>query len=818
MRKRRSNQQAGIFLVIFSLTIPVLLGLVVLAVDCGALYFARLRLTKVARVATGTGLNVLALRGWGAMVADPEQNRSLGLKTANILSNSAIPPATAANQVLATEMHQSALYALKNYYPKDFESLNPGASPSHLWYKDRYGNSTRMPPRSSLDPTDSSLNITIRYAIRTYLLGSLSHVIGTPGLCGDGGDESVHRCWVESSPTLNTKTGRLRPANVMMLLDVSGSMAGVKINKLIEAAATFIDMFNPRHDRFAFIPYATTADTGAPPTLSALEDTTGSGAPDWLPIKRVIQGYQGQVGGQTNHCDALIQAIRAIENNPQLRTDKNTPKFVVLFTDGAPNVYRLNFCEGSDCSQTPALLQAALNSGPVNANASSPGWYGWTVKWDKREVFRRVWPHDTCPTDGSGGGEVPPTPPGTGIPECDPVWAFPKVIAGTPGPELSYSEVSNHLRLHETLGEFYFKGGSRDGKTLRELGFSLKFRDWGSIAAAYQSPEAFRWHGPSYLVHSSFQIRRDFSLIDRIPQELLGLTAPVTCGPGSRAPFPGHRTNSAPHVADKYNHSRYFASRVVDANWRWNGNASDDSEGKAGKTGLTIDQLRNAPPYFDQPHTLQGNPNDSPGCLTTLQSSVPFTTAQIHVGDKFVSNAASTLTRGEAVKTAELPYYCALRAADWLRSQYNVVVFVVGLGTRASSIYNDECEDPLQNPLDPDSRKDRFLQRLAFGPESLSDATGIFSGNASGLSWSTQSDFRFRTETLRSCTNHPLAGQDVEVGYSEERFNSSSAGYSPSEHGFSSDHLGAYFPVSDPEELKIIFGEIAKRILLRLAT
>jgi hypothetical protein len=830
MAYRRKHRQAGIFLILFSFTLPVLLGLLVLAIDCGALYLARLRLTKVARVASGTGLNVMALRGWGPLVADqaPQPTGSglnLGLRTANVAISP--PQETQANQALLTEIHQSALDALKTYFPRDFESLNSGVGPSYLWYKDRSGNSSRTPSLNSLDLQDSSVSITIRYAVKTYLLNSLSQIIGTSGMCSDGGDESARRCWIESSPTPDNKTGRMRSANVMMLLDVSGSMneqvnGKPKKDALVEAAASFIDMFNPRHDKFAIIPYATTADVGSVPVLAPLVASTSASGADYLPVKIAIQNYT--VGGQTNQCDALVQVIRTIDANPTLQ-DRNTPKFVLLFTDGAPNVYRLSFCEGTNCSQTPTLLQTALNSGPFGAEAASPGWYGWTVKWDKREVFRRVPPHDTCPADGSGGGETAPTPPGTGIPECDPVWAFPKVIAGNPGPELTYTEVSNHLRLHETKGEFYFRGGSRNGRTLNDLGYSLKFRDWGSPQAAYQSSDAFRWHGPSYLVHSSFRIPRGISLVDRIPEELIGTSTPVTCGPGSRAPFPGSITSSAPQVADKYNHSRYFASRVIDANWRWDENASDDSANKATKTGLTTDQLQNAPPYFDPSHTIDTTPN-SPGCLNTLQSKVPFTNAQIHVGDNFVSNNGSTLTRGESVKTAELPYYCALRAADWLRSQYNVVIFVVGLGPSANSIYNQPnrtCEDPLQNALDPNSRKDRFLRRLAFAPESLSDPTAILDSDANTTPvWSSDSNFGLRTASLSSCQNHPLAGETVEVGYSEtpiaQSINTTPSGYPPSKHEFTSEHLGAYFAADDPEKLKILFGEIAKRVLLRLAT
>lgn len=820
-RKTRHTQlrEAGVIIILFSLTLPALLGLLVLAIDCGNLYLARIRLTKVTRSASATALNMMAINGWGALVTDPEVVANgtidLGLKTANVQVNP--PRQTSANQAVLQEMQQSVIDALSRYYPR--EDIT-----ERLRFRSRNGDSSPSPTLDALDLTDSSVSITLRYAAPTYLLGALANTLGISGPCTDVANDPTNRCWVESVPTPDLKTGRLLPSNVLMLLDVSGSMnesvnGRSKSVALIEAASKFIDMFNPLQDRFAVIPYATTADTGEVPVLRPLLDTPGSGEPGYLPVKPWIRDLA--VGGQTNHCDALLQVARAIDADPSLQ-DSTTPKFVLLFTDGAPNVYRLNFCDGAGCT-IPPRLATALSNGAPNADNNSPGWYGWTVKWDKREVFRMRAPHDTCPTDGSDGGEVSPAP-GHTIPECDPVWAFPKIIRISDGQELSYAEVASHVRLNED-GEFFFKGGPHDGQTLSDLGYSLKFRQLPAFGPRdYHLPDAFRWHGPSYLVHSSFQIPRGSSLIDRIPQSFEdGRDPAVTCGPGSRPPFPGSRTASPPQVADKYSHSRYFASRVVDQDWRWNGSPGIDSMGKADKTRLTRDQRQNAPPYFDLPHTLEGNPLDSPGCLTSLEARVPFTDAEIHVGNNFVSNPRDSIyERGEAVKTSELPYYCAVRVADWLRSQHNVIVYVIGLGPSASSTYGEACLDPLQNSLDPNSRKDNFLRRLAFAPESLADPMAFFDESSKTSSdWHRSSDLRFRSSvSLDGCTNHPLGGLAVELGYSEDRLNDSPgpSGFTPARHGFTPEHVGAYYGTSNPDQLKFIFTEAAKRILMRLSS
>ncbi|MFN5061565.1 MAG: TadE/TadG family type IV pilus assembly protein [Pseudomonadota bacterium] len=825
MSTRRLNKQAGVIVTLFVIALPVMLGLWALAIDCGGLYLTRLRLTKVARASSATALNMMAIRGWGALVANPETGTpslDLGLKTANLQINDS-GPITVANQAVLQEIRQSARDGLAAYYPGDFNSTNNHLALSYFKFKDLAGNLHDQAPLSFIDRNNSLVAITLRYAAKTYLLGAISQILGGSGPCVQIDSNPGLRCWVENVPTPNNATGVMKSANVFMLLDVSGSMGEYsggrpKSARLVEAAARFIDMFNPTHDKFAVIPYATSADVGPAPTLRTLERTTVNGSPDYLKIKTDISKYV--IGGQTNQCDALIQVIRTIEANPTLK-DTVVPKFVLLFTDGAPNVYRTEFCHDGSCNSTPPRLNQARSGIPISIDSDHPGWYGWTVKWGKREVFHRTDPNQTCPTGDPGGGEVADN--SSSIPVCDPVWNFPKVISGTDGQELTYTDVSRHLRLDEN-GDFVFKGSPYRGETLSQLGYSLKFI-YPPVSGPrdYQLSDAYRWHGPSYLVHSSFLLPRGASLMERIPKEMednplpYSVTPAITCGPGSRNEFPGHRTQVYPNITEKYHHSRYFASRAIDADWRWNGTFSDDSQGKAAKTGLTTGQLNQAPSYFDVPYTLLGYPHDTPGCLTSPHARIPFTSAQIVMGDKFVANDPNTTAqRGEVVKTEELPYYCALRAADWLRSKYNVVIFVVGLGQSATDIYGADCRDPLQNALDPNSRKDNFLRRLAFSPESLTDPAQFFAGNTS-ISWRHVSDFRYRNDTLSYCSNHPMAGVNVDIGYSEESLLQTN-GYTPTDHGFTTAHLGAYYGSDNPDDLNLIFGEIAKRMLLRLAS
>jgi hypothetical protein len=166
-----------------------------------------------------------------------------------------------------------------------------------------------------------------------------------------------------------------------------------------------------------------------------------------------------------------------------------------------------------------------------------------------------------------------------------------------------------------------------------------------------------------------------------------------------------------------------------------------------------------------------------------------------------------------------MPYYCALRAADFLRSQ-RVVVFVVGLGpsatNSASSGYGASCTDPLQNALDFESRKDYFLRRLAFAPESLANPAGFMAGLDSA--WDPQHDFGFQQREISGCNNHPLSGLKVNMGYGEASSENRVISRTPQQHGFTPGQLGAYYGSNDPTQLGVVFANVAKQILVRLST
>jgi hypothetical protein len=278
-----------------------------------------------------------------------------------------------------------------------------------------------------------------------------------------------------------------------------------------------------------------------------------------------------------------------------------------------------------------------------------------------------------------------------------------------------------------------------------------------------------------------------------------------------------------------YTHSRYFGSRILNENWLLDdvGNIHSNQRVKVGLRTIQAGGDIAPPAHFTErnPQSIKNDAQQSPGCLTNLNTQLPFTMtspdpANIFVGDRFISNTNdSTIEQvGEVVKTTELPYYCALRAADHLRLRFGAIVFVVGLGPSATDSYGAQCNDPLQNQLDPDSRKDNFLRRLAFAPESLVRAQVANFMNGQSASWLDSNDFGFKQITLANCSDHPLNGVSLEIGYGEDGTSSNPVSRTPLEHEFTPRHFGAYYGCNDPSQLNEVFGTIAKQILLRLAT
>lgn len=840
MLQRSPRNESGMILILFVLSLPILLGLSVLALDAGQLYLSRSRLDKASRVASATALNIMALRGWGAMVA-PGRDELLGYRTANALpDDSGVPTGNAVNREVLNQMRVAAAETLRAYFPNDFQqdNVNGGFTSRHLRFSTGGEAVTAIPQLGSLDMRRSAVLLQLQYQVPTLLLGTLRAMLGFPNNgCLQDEQSNTYRCPVRSAFVANS--GYLKPANIFLLLDTSGSMAidagngRSKIEVLRQATGSFIDMFNPYKDRIALLDFGTTVKFQAP--LRFFSDPEPGAEPAHLRIKTDLNNLQA--AGQTNPCDALLEAAAQLNQglaNGDLR--ETDAKFVLLFTDGAPNVYRLDFPDPENQDR----LAAAMQPSGLTAADQLRGWYGWTVKWGERDLTSCP---TTCSADDPNCRPDYACEPDPAIPNkcriCDPVYGLPNV-RNAAGQDLPPLEIRDRLRLNAD-GKFVWLASTSNGAAQTPLEevpapegpYTLVWREKNTQSDNY------RWYGPSHLVHASQTIPPGVSLIDRIPVGLInGREPPISCGPGSRGAMPG--STQGAH-RDMYNHSLYFASRVINRNWRVEGPNRALELFNLARFRTNSGNNIVWPRYFIAEQFLSDSINSNApggghsGCLETLNAALPgIPNQRIYVGENnqglgnlnpaIVSNInpESVRTVGEVVKTAELPYYCAIRAADYLRRIRNVTVFVIGLGPSATAKYGNTCNDPLQNALDFDSRKDNFLRRLAFAPEALSDPASFITGGPSG--WDTSSSFGFvgrdddQNRTIQGCTSHPLNNQQMTRGYSEEQQNGVPVPGSPAVGNFTPDHLGAYYGSNDPSQLRGLFGKAAKQMLLRLST
>jgi hypothetical protein len=192
-------------------------------------------------------------------------------------------------------------------------------------------------------------------------------------------------------------------------------------------------------------------------------------------------------------------------------------------------------------------------------------------------------------------------------------------------------------------------------------------------------------------------------------------------------------------------------------------------------------------------------------------------------------------------KYDELPYYCAIEAADYIRTRYGGTIFTVGLGNPSTHFSGDAggqdptCNDPLQDADDHTSRKDFFLARLAFARSIFTDQL-----NPTTVGSHYQIAGTPQNKDVTRCSDHRLKEPDAysvaaptpRVGYtSADTLSDGNTTYqhlrplrpivmdglttTPTSGARRIDTQGEYFPTNDPAEIPRIFDLIAKTILLR---
>ena len=196
-------------------------------------------------------------------------------------------------------------------------------------------------------------------------------------------------------------------------------------------------------------------------------------------------------------------------------------------------------------------------------------------------------------------------------------------------------------------------------------------------------------------------------------------------------------------------------------------------------------------------------------------------------------------------KYDELPYYCAIEAADYLRLHFGATIYAIGLGpTNAHSananVSNDNaCNDPLMDADDHSGRKDFFLSRLAFSRQMFANQL-----LPTSVSFHYQINVAQTARTVSNCSRHryktPSGAPTLSIGYTSPTTNDSLPNSSKSDdlqdafkalrpfrppsmdyNNWSTTNyrrietMGEYFPTNDANEVPSIFSNIAKTILLR---
>lgn len=719
--------------VMFLILLGLFLTFAALAIDLGNYYLWNLRLDKAARAGALAGLGARGLQGWNAVNGD-------GM----IYYNAA---KAAVNDSLVSY----------GFTRNDSGGLDEGPTiPQIIW-----------------SPATDQITVELHYYIPTLLVGRIRSALGWAW--NEGGNETE---WHSGGPSRIEasvrQSAQLSRANVVLLLDVSGSMlcpitdpaefagqppcacrrsanpnacgnAPTKLSQMAVGVSNFVRQFNPNRDRISVIPFnlaarrlfsffeyqsvngpgSTTQATLNNQTLQAAivdpgnNTVVNAGTSQWdmlIDSNTLTAGLTALAGSNTNHCDALAEAIRDLETlsadvfntgDPAERDRRKLQPFVVLFTDGAPNAMRGIF--------------------PNTARNPGGDFYHYALEWV--------------------------------VPNANPDVA-PFTYRG-PGPFVLRTADAANPALVQPLFRF-------------------------PITSASVAPEGS-----------------------------------TTCG------TPQNNF------------------------WQFEQGVTQNTQGQAGGRGAPTGCLTTPTFNFNIPYTNY----DAQGNLTgtTYQAgvrNVPISTANTQWRDPNWPNPGNVPEYG-LQKYDELPYYCAVEAADYLRLHFGATIFAIGLGQANNTTNTINCTDVLMDADNHSARKDAFLSRLAFSRQAFTDQL---------VPVALQNQYRINVSPLATvpnprqvtgCANHRYnTGQvnalpQLTIGYTSTARNHASQASpgadksdnladvfkmlrpfhpnstDPFNQGANAqnfrriDTMGEYFATNDPTEVPAIFSNIAKTILLR---
>lgn len=385
-----NHPERGVFLPLVAVLLAVLLAFVGLAADAGNMYRTRARLQRAADAAALAGLGHRVLKGWEYF------NAGAGLGVPGAKDDEA---SARAAEALAGNLTAAGITLAESTQAIAFNSL-----------------------------TDT-MEVRVSYELPLRLMSYI------PGQFGCDGGLS-HTCTVSVVSRIE-----LRPANVGLVLDTSGSMAcprdgsdcsacqhalppndcntvfGPSNNQVIvalkEAVRGFTSFFNPNRDRINIVPFNIVAD----PSYFSVRTAAGAAVPFGESQAR-LDAFFDKIDSlvprsSTNMCDGLLTSFQdfAAANPPVLGNENS---FFLLFTDGAPNAGRFSFSNRRP--SLDLLLAAGLRNDFIQYSIM------WTVTGG---TYNRPSPlvyRDSMPFNWVDG--VPPA----GVPTCGAISS----VAGAP--------------------------------------------------------------------------------------------------------------------------------------------------------------------------------------------------------------------------------------------------------------------------------------------------------------------------------------------------------------------------------------------------
>ncbi len=144
---------------------------------------------------------------------------------------------------------------------------------------------------------------------------------------------------VASVPVSATGVAQKNKAQIMMVLDCSGSMQGTPIANLKTAAGdqsgflSFFSQADQTEDMMGLVTFSTAAAVKVPLKTSFVGD-----------IQAVINSISA--GGATNAEDAIAQAGAQLPDQTGVAAADRYQQFIVFFTDGEPTAFRDTFVNG----------------------------------------------------------------------------------------------------------------------------------------------------------------------------------------------------------------------------------------------------------------------------------------------------------------------------------------------------------------------------------------------------------------------------------------------------------------------------------------